>query len=117
MNFVIDENVADQIAVRLRADGHDVESIALVASGVDDRTVLAMAAQSSAIVITDGKGFGDLVIVQRLPTSGVMLLRLEGLPPPDRAELVSGVVQTYGGQLARAFTVVGKRTVRMRKVP
>lgn len=117
MRFLADENAADQIAVRLRADGHDVESVAQVASGVDDQTVLAMAAQSGAIVVTDDKDFGDLVMVQGLPTAGVILLRLEGMPPSDRAERVSGVVQAHGAQLAGAFTVVTKRAVRVRNVP
>lgn len=117
MRFLADENLADQITARLQADGHDVESIAQLASGADDRTVLAMAAQSGAIVVTDDKDFGDLVMVQRLPTSGVMLLRLEGMPPRDRAALVSGIVRTYGTQLVGAFTVVNKRAVRVRKVP
>ena len=117
MRFLADENVAGQIAVRLRADGHDVESIAQVASGVDDRAVLAMAAQSGAIVITDDKDCGDLVMVQRQATPGVILLRLEGMPPSDRAELVSEVMRTRGTQLTGAFTVISKRTVRVRTVP
>jgi predicted nuclease of predicted toxin-antitoxin system len=80
MNFLADESVDQQIADRLRADGHSVVYVAEMDPGIDDKGVLSAANQQVALLITADKGFGE-VVRQRLNSKGVVLIRLAGLSP------------------------------------
>lgn len=117
MKLLADENMARQIVDRLRQEGHAVTFVAEAASGSDDKDVLSLAHQQGAILLTDDKDFGDLVVLQRRPSAGVILIRLEGMPPAERAELVAGVIRTRAGELPGAFTVIKRQTVRIRPLP
>lgn len=117
MKLLADENIARQIIERLRRDGNTVLSIAETASGSADDDVLDLANQQGAILLTDDKDFGDLVMFQRRPSQGIILVRLEGLSPADRAELVADVLRVHADELAGGFTVIKRQTVRTRPLP
>ncbi len=117
MKLLADENIARQIVERLRADGHDVTFILEAGRGSDDEDVLDVAHGEGAILLTDDKDFGDLVMFQRRPSAGVILLRLEGVPPQERAEMVSALLREHTADLAEAFTVVKRDNVRIRRLP
>jgi len=104
--FVADENIAQQIVDGLRLAGHTVVWAVEVARGDDDPDILALANSHNASLVTDDKDFGELVVRQRRPILGVMLLRLEGMAPEDRADLVVRVVDANAASLPGAFTVV-----------
>ncbi len=100
MNIVADENIDLQIVERLRADGHDVIYVAELNPGIDDDTVLGHSHQRAAVLLTSDKDFGDLVFRRRLLHSGVLLLRLEGLMPEKKANMVAAM-ESHGAELAR----------------
>lgn len=115
MNIIADENIAVQVVERLRQDGHAVRYTAL-GLGIDDRIVLELANQQKTLILTDDKDFGELVIPHRLQTSGVMLIRLPGLSPLQKAELVAHVIEQYGDQLINSLCVVTHQKVRIRNL-
>ena len=115
MKIVADENVDRQIVDRLRADGHEVLYIAELDPGIDDEAVLRFSQQTSAVLLTSDKDFGELVFRQRLLHSGVLLTRLGGLEPDRKAELVSATFETYGTELSAGFTVLSDRSIRLRR--
>lgn len=115
MNFLADENVDRQIVERLRQDGHLVRAVAEMAPGITDDSVLGEANLSSLILITADKDFGELVFRQGRTFGGIVLLRLAGLAPDDKAAVVATVVGRYGDQLRGAFSVVTRRSVRIRQ--
>lgn len=115
--ILADENVVSAIVQRLRADGWDVVWIAEVSPSIDDPDVLDRAARDSRILVTDDKDFGELVVRERRSHRGVVLLRLAGMSPGDRAELVSRLFAASCAELVGAFTVVDREgRVRIRKV-
>lgn len=114
LNFVADENLDWPIIEQLRSDGHTVLTIVELSPGSTDDTVLALANQLHAVLITADKDFGELVYRQQRLAAGVVLVRLAGLPPPAKAELVANVVRQFGPELASAFTVVTSTSVRHR---
>ena len=65
-----------------------------------------MANEGSELLLTDDKDFGDLVIYQQYQSVGVLLLRLQGVPLIQRAEIVLQIIQENGEKLLNAFTVV-----------
>lgn len=117
MNILADENISFSIVMRLRADGHVVERMAEIAQGDPDTSVLAIANQQNAIILTEDKDFGDLVIRDRMQSVGVILVRLDGFSPTERAEIIARVVREHEDQLPGAFAVIKPRTVRIRSNP
>ncbi len=115
MNLVADESVDRPIVERLRQDGHHVVFIAEVAAGADDDTVLTRANQESALLLTSDKDFGELVYRLRLHTHGVVLVRLAGIPPTQKAEIVSLAIREHYAEMVRSFTVITAGMVRIRR--
>ena len=77
--------------------------------------VLRSAVADSALLITADKDFGELVFRQGLINSGVLLIRLAGLAPESKAELISSVLENHEGELAGNFTVITPGLVRIRR--
>ena len=114
MRFVADESVDYPIVLRLREAGHTVMAIVELDPGLSDADVLAYANQRNNVLLTGDKDFGELVFRDGRQTCGVVLVRLAGLPPIDKAVIVADVVAQYGAQLKGAFSVITPNTVRIR---
>jgi predicted nuclease of predicted toxin-antitoxin system len=67
--------------------------------------------------LTEDKDFGELAIRHRSKTTGVLLVRLKGFTPPERAEVIASVLKKYGENLLGSFTVIKPRLVRVRPGP
>lgn len=115
MNLLADEGVDRQIVERLRQDGHRVLYVAEMESGVSDRIVLALANREKSLLLTADKDFGEMVFRQRLHTYGVVLLRLAGLSPGHKAEIVASVFRQHAAELPHAFTVIAPGVCRIRR--
>jgi predicted nuclease of predicted toxin-antitoxin system len=114
MNFLADEGVDFPVVQKLRGDGHEVLYVAEMAPGVSDETVLATANEKNALLLTTDKDFGELVYRLRRISAGVLLMRLAGLSPASKAEVVSSVVRDHGERLMYTFTVIAPGMVRVR---
>lgn len=115
MKLLADENVDKPIVERLRKDGHVVLYVAEIAPSISDDEVMQRANQEKAVLLTADKDFGDLVFRQSRIIYGVVFLRLSGLPPQRKAELVSKAVKEHAEELAWNFTVISHGTVRIRR--
>ena len=115
MNFLVDEGVDRQIVDKLRQDGHSVLYIAEMAPGIGDDEVLEMANEQGASLLTSDKDFGELVYRQGRLTAGVILIRLSGLSPIRKAEIVGSAIGQHSEELSTAFAVVTPATVRIRR--
>lgn len=82
--------------------------------GASDTGVLDIANRENAIVLTFDKDFGDLIFRQRRASQGVVLIRLHGLSSEQKANLVTDIINQYGPELPRAFTVITPQKVRLR---
>lgn len=115
MKLVADEGVDRQIVERLRDEGHTVLFVAEFEPGLPDDGVLALANREAAILLTADKDFGELVFRLRRVIAGVLLIRLAGLTPDSKAEIVASTVGERGAELTSAFAVVTPGTVRIRR--
>ena len=93
MNFVADEDVDYPIVRILLEMGHNVRYIAEIEPGISDDEVLMKSNKEESILITADKDFGDLIFRQKLISTGVVLLRLRGLSPNKKAQLVKSAVE------------------------
>lgn len=114
MKVVADEGVDRPIVVRLRQDGHEVDYIAEMDSGIDDDRVLGHANQRHALLITADKDFGELVFRQGRLNAGIVLLRLAGVPPTQKAEIVSDALAAHGNEMRSGFSVITNKMLRIR---
>ena len=115
MKFVADENLDRQIVEYLRLEGHVVWYIAEMDPGVSDQDVLTLANNEKAILLTADKDFGELVYRQRLVSPGVILLRLPGLLPTVKAEMVVKAIASHKEEMKGCFVVVSHRSIRIRQ--
>jgi predicted nuclease of predicted toxin-antitoxin system len=115
VKIVADESVDKQIVERLRVDGHDVLYVAELDPGIDDETVLDRSRQANAILLTADKDFGELIFRQHLLHCGVLLVRLAGLTPDLKADLVAATFDQHTEELSAGFAVLSKRALRLRK--
>ena len=115
MNLLADESVDGPVVERLRRAGHAVSYVAEMEPGVVDDLVLDRATRDGSLLLTADKDFGELVYRQRRLTRGVVLIRLAGLSPTEKARLVASVIDEHRAQLSRAFTVITHKAVRIRR--
>jgi len=100
----------------LRNEGHDVLYVLETHRGGPDDVVLRQAYREERVLLTEDKDFGELVFRQRLVAHGVVLLRLAGVSPQDKASIVLSVIRDHDNELANAFTVVTRSGLRIRKL-
>lgn len=116
MRFLADESCSDrEVVSALRAAGHDVRLVAADMAGADDATVVAMALADDRILITKDRDFGQLVLAQGMPTTGVIYVRW---PVVQRATLgarLVGLAAEMGATLAGSFVLVRPDRVRIRR--
>ena len=115
MKFVADEDIDRPIVEHLRQRGHAVWYVAEMEPGIADETVLDLARQEGALLLTADKDFGELVFRQRRLTFGVILLRLEGLSLGKKAEIVGAGIQQHLEELTEKFTVISPGFMRIRR--
>jgi predicted nuclease of predicted toxin-antitoxin system len=115
MMLFADESVDRPIVERLRQDGHDTQYVAELSPSIADDEVLREANNQEALLLTEDKDFGELVYRLGRVHAGVVLIRLAGLPPSSKADVVAKVIQDHSSELPGAFTVISPGTVRIRK--
>jgi predicted nuclease of predicted toxin-antitoxin system len=117
VKLVADEGVDRPIVTRLRDDGHEVDYVAEMAPGISDDQVLSHANQRQALLLTADKDFGELVFRQGKLHAGVVLLRLAGISPSGKAEIVANALAVHEGELRTAFSVITNTILRIRPGP
>lgn len=116
MNLLADESIDRPIVERLRRDGHQVFYVAELGPGMLDDAVLNLANQENALLVTADKDFGEMVYRQRLHVHGVVLIRLAGLSPVHKAEIVALAIREHLSELPRSFSVIMPSMFRIRRV-
>ncbi len=109
-----DENVEIEVVEALRELGYETTHVADSASGAEDEVILQEALDHGCILVTNDKDFGELVFQQRKTTAGVILLRLPGMEPTHKAELLSNAVKKHADRLSRAFVVLRRGAIRIK---
>ncbi|MGH2484768.1 MAG: DUF5615 family PIN-like protein [Ktedonobacterales bacterium] len=117
MKFFIDENVSRRIAEQLEHDGHTVIYGQDVAHGASDTAVLALARAEDAVIVTEDNDFGELVMRQRLPSAGILLLRLSGMMRASQPTYVAQMIATHAATISSGFTVLTRSSARTRSLP
>jgi predicted nuclease of predicted toxin-antitoxin system len=116
MNFVADASVAGPLINLLRQRGHSVTAITEIRPNMPDEDVLQIAHGEDAILLTEDKDFGELVVRQRLPSHGVVLLRLNRIERGSRPSFACVELERLGQNMRGALTIIASNQVRVRRI-
>jgi hypothetical protein len=117
MNFLADEDIERSVIVRLRQEGHQIQSITEVNSGLSDEAVLDLVTQEAdLLLLAADKAFAELSVRQDRLGAGVVLLRLIGFPRTERPAVVAQAIAAHDGELIGAFTTITLGRVRIHRL-
>lgn len=116
MIFVADENIDTEIIVELRESGFHVLSISEGSPGIPDEDVLETANDHKAVLLTGDKDFGELVFRRGMASSGVVLIRIFGVPQEEKARIVIEAFRDHADDFVENFTVINKKKMRIKKM-
>jgi len=114
VRLLADECCDAGIVEGLRRAGHDVLYAAEDLVSESDEVVLRTAHDQDRLVLTEGSDFGALTVWQRLPSRGIILLRAQSRPWPDRLTRVDEELVRLGNRLRGSFTVIESERTRLR---
>lgn len=116
MVFFTDESIEAEITTFLRKHEYIFHSISELTPSISDESVLEFAVRHEAVLLTNDKDFGDLVIHQGLSHRGIILLRFRKTTIPEKARIVHDVIRKHESELPLSFTVITPTSVRIRKI-
>jgi len=87
MKFLADEGIDRALVLALRNLGYETEYVAETMFAAEDFALINHAFSNKQVIITKDKDFGELVFKHRLPTFGIVLLRLEDMTSSQRVDL------------------------------
>jgi predicted nuclease of predicted toxin-antitoxin system len=114
MKLFADENIAAQIVEQLRQLGHDVLYPRETGLSAEDDIWLEKARSEERTLVTDDKDYDELVFRRKLPSGGVVLLRLHRLPLPDRLRWLQSRWSRILSYPPASLVVVTERKIRAR---
>ncbi|SRR5712691_3385069 len=108
MKFLLDENVERRLAVFLKRQGYDIQTIGYdYPKSLRDRAILALAVQEKRILLTsDYTDFYDLIFRQHLPHSGVIVLRLNDIDITAKQHRILDVIAPDDTDLEHTYLIV-----------
>lgn len=107
MRVLADENILEEVIIRLRTAGYDVRWVKETDRGEADPTLLELATRERRTLITYDKDFGDLVHRDRMPAPyGVILFRIHSaVPDTVEAKFVASSVIAWDGLPPGIWTI------------
>jgi predicted nuclease of predicted toxin-antitoxin system len=74
-----------------------------------------MSSDEGSVLLTADKDFGDPVFRQGLVHAGVVLIRLAGKTPEEKAFIVAALIDQYEDEVPGNFSVLTKNMFRIRR--
>ncbi len=117
MKFLADHYVYGKTVKPLRAQGHEVITLKeLGQADAEDLQVLALAQSLDAVLITNDKGFGNILTYPPERYSGIILLCITAANQQRVHQVLLNFLKQHNREtLRRALVVIDARTYRIRK--
>ncbi|MBS3088553.1 DUF5615 family PIN-like protein [Candidatus Pacearchaeota archaeon] len=116
MRFLVDECSGSKVFEMLKEKGYDAKFVSEIMSGASDEEVLEFAEKENRILITNDKDFGELIFRLRMPSSGVILFRLNLDTSKQKIKYLSYLLENFQDKLQENFVVITEGQVRIRKI-
>jgi predicted nuclease of predicted toxin-antitoxin system len=116
MRFLADECLDGRLAEGLRRAGHDVLAVRDAWRGIGDRAILEGARREHRALVTEDKGFGELVVRRGFRIPGLVLVRYAQSDIGAVLARLLSMVDRYGEALHQMYAVVTPARARMRRL-
>lgn len=118
MNLICDQNLSANSIAILRSAGHDVLAIREDHPGMKDPDVLALAARTQRVIVTEDRDFGDLVFHRQLPVPpGIIYVRRRRGAFDFTGESTRTLIERDGARLLGHLVVIELGSERWRPLP
>jgi predicted nuclease of predicted toxin-antitoxin system len=112
MRFLVDECTGPAVAQWLKEQGHQAFSVFDETPGAGDSDLVQKAFEGDWILVTNDKDFGELVVREKRPHKGVILLRLQDERALNKINVLKQLLENYPDRLKDQFVVVTETKVR-----
>ena len=117
MIFLADESLEFPLVTGLREQGMDCRAIVEEYPSIPDDEVLEISRSLGAILLTEDKDFGELVVRFNMQHCGVLLLRLDDdIEIEDKLELLYDTLTEFGDKIKGNFAVLSDDRLRIREL-
>lgn len=113
IKFLADVNVEKPMVDFLSKQGYDVKWIPDYDCEMFDEHLLQLANREQRVLITNDKGFGDLVIMQKKLSAGAILFRVKGQGSQEKIKLMRKLLMGYRDKLLNHYVIVSKSKIRV----
>jgi predicted nuclease of predicted toxin-antitoxin system len=113
IKFLADVNVEKPIVDYLLKQGYDIKWIPDYDCEMSDEELVQMANEEQRILITNDKGFGDLVIMQKKLSAGAILFRVKGQGSQEKIKLMRKLLMGYRDKLLNHCVIISKSKIRV----
>jgi predicted nuclease of predicted toxin-antitoxin system len=115
LKFIVDECLGIMISDWLKENNYDVVSVYKEFPGINDDEVLSRAIESGRILITNDKGFGAMVNLNKIVHCGIILLRPQNMAFSNQLEILKNLFNKHYNDLSCNFIVVTEGNIRISK--
>jgi predicted nuclease of predicted toxin-antitoxin system len=116
MRLLADECLDGRLIIGLRSAGHDVLAVRESWRGSGDGSVLAGAIRERRVLVTEDKGFGELIVARGLQAPGYILVRYVQDDIRAVLERLLAVLEEQAEALHQMYVVVAPDRVRVREL-
>ena len=116
MRFIVDECTGPNVANWISDNGYEVYSVYVQNRGMKDEDILEKANIENWIIITNDKGFGEMIFKNKKLHKGVILLRLRNERAKSKIKCLENLFKNYLNDLEKNFTVVTETSVRIKSM-
>lgn len=111
--ILADENLNVQFIKDLRQEGHEVLSVYEQFKGLTDPSVVALALQGKAILVTEDKDFGELVFAHKIAKLTIVFLRYQKREIEMVRRLLIQVIREYAVKEGNFFVTIARGKIRV----
>ena len=113
IKFLADVNVEKPLVDYLLEQGYDIKWIPDYDCEMFDEDLLQMASEEQRILITNDKGFGDLIFLQKKLNVGTILFRVKGQRSEEKIKLMRKLLMGYRDKLLNHYVIISRSKVRI----
>ena len=114
--IITDENLHGALVQALIGKGYEVRQVATLNKGASDESVIELAFDKKAILVTEDKDFGELVFAHQMAKVTVVFLRYRLAELSIITQNLLRVIDEFGSKKGRFFIVVSSTRLRVRSI-
>nr|MBI1229531.1 toxin-antitoxin system, toxin component [Cytophagales bacterium] len=114
--ILADEGLNGNLVRALREDGYEITWIKETKPGIEDEDIISLAMQTSQILITEDKDFGEWIFAHHLSGLTIIFLRYDKEDYSRILSFLKTELKTMESGEKNEFITINKNKVRRRRI-